>query len=121
LVKGIFELEIALDFRYSKPKYVVYATGQEDGHIMDWAGCNFRRAPVPDAKFDSYDEAKEFISENDGKIKSLPVVGTHVADVDDLWDLRTVDKELSQDYYEFLKDEYRLLKESGSARKYTYG
>jgi len=122
MVKGIFAFDVALDFRYNNPRYVVYGLGQEDNHVMDWAGCNFHRARVPDGgPFKTFAEAKKFIrNECEGKITHLYSGGTHAAEIDDLWELRKVEDEVDQEFYEQLQQEYRRLKKSGKARRLTY-
>ena len=49
--------------REENQRFKVYAIGQPDYHITDWAGCNFRRAAIagqPRHGFDTIEEARAF-------------------------------------------------------------
>lgn len=42
-------------------RFKVYATGHADGHLMDWAGSNYRHVPVggqPFRGFETFEEAE---------------------------------------------------------------
>lgn len=44
--------------------YKAYIWGQPEGHIMDWNGCNYRRATIPDQPlfgFKTKEEARDFV------------------------------------------------------------
>lgn len=47
MVKEIFSWVVVRDGRTKTDRFVVYYLGQEDYHLMDWAGCNFRYRKGP--------------------------------------------------------------------------
>ena len=60
MVQGIFTFEIAVNFRDKVPKYYIFWTGKHDWHMMDWAGCNFRRIQYPKNSFPTFETATDF-------------------------------------------------------------
>jgi len=68
---GPFHLSIR---RTKAGRYKVYVVGHADGHIIDWAGCNFRCTPVghrqPFRGFDTLSDAVALQKE----IESEPIL-----------------------------------------------
>jgi hypothetical protein len=86
MVKNLFSWEIVGDRRSVKPKFVVYAVGQWDGHIMDWEGMNCRRTKVPDQpKFYSLKEARAWAVAHYEEFEQLVYgkEGSHISDCND--------------------------------------
>jgi len=72
MVNAIFDYEVVADTRCKRPRYVVYLIGKWDYHLMDWAGCNFRRIKAPNQpKFikitDAINWAEKLFKEQDKK------------------------------------------------------
>lgn len=78
MVQGIFCFEIAVNFRDKVPKYYVFWTGKHDYHMMDWAGCNFRRVQYPKKSFATYQEAFDFATayqkERDDEVRQAAII-----------------------------------------------
>ena len=61
MVKDLFEVDIVADLRCKTPRFYVYFVGKEDYHIMDWAGCNFRRIKAPNQPVKGFISIKEAV------------------------------------------------------------
>ena len=91
MVKDIFQWEIVGDRRFATPHYLVYYMGQEDNHIMDWAGCNYRRVKGENQPvFTSLKEAAKWAERNYAYKMTIPGVGRHVSEFNDEFDERVI-------------------------------
>jgi hypothetical protein len=93
MVKNIFAYEIVGDRRCSTPRYVVYAVGQWDNHIMDWLGGNYRRTKVPgQPKFTSLKEATTWARVHYEEFERLVsgIEGSHISQYNDSFGDRTL-------------------------------
>ena len=139
MVKEIFEFEVVLDFRRNQPTYTVYAVGQWDYHLMDWMGGNYRRIKIrPQPVFHHYADAEAFINDIKRQVKesvkhavskievdgrsigtayrgrfTVYGEGQHISEVSDreeLWNMKVVGGEVSQEEFEELKQDYKYKK-----------
>ena len=86
MVSEVFNFEIVGDRRCLKPRYVVYAVGEWDGHMMDWMGCNLRRCKAPNQpKFSTLKEATEWAVARFEEFRHTVdgIVGSHISDSND--------------------------------------
>ena len=93
MVQDVFDWEIVGDRRCKTPRYVVYLTGQHDYHMMDWRGCNFRRAKIPNQPaFTSLKEARAWIEENFESLRNSVdgIGGMHMPENNDTFGDRVI-------------------------------
>jgi len=95
MVKEIFTYEVLADTRSKTPKYVVYVVGKWTYHVMDWAGCNFRRIKAPNQPVfkkiaDAVTWAKRWMEDYHKHKVFAHGEGSHVAEIDNVIEARLV-------------------------------
>lgn len=61
---NLYRLEWFEVLTFRETRFVVYGTGAWDGHLMDWAGCNFFHGRVPTSPvFKTIEEAVLWLDE----------------------------------------------------------